>query len=365
MPIRGSFDEMPPSEVVQHMHVSGKTGTLYLFGTHGAASLVFAGGTIVSATHPDRDVRIATALRESGDVDAAQIEAAMGRQRQAAARRLPLSVTLVEMGHLTRDQCRQALESVALRTLAEVITWRTGTFLFDAGELEGEDGFRYGEVALRLQGKLHTEELLMEATRLVDERRRAERGAAATGSIPATRIDLPELPEPAAPTPSTQMRVLHQAVRSLHRGMTPDDAAPAILELAASCVQRGVLFTVSGPLLRSLGSFGFPSSGSRALPAGFEMAAIPALGAGGAEGSYPSASLHTFVGTPRSGVVAWLPVEIGGRNVLALYGDMGESDAVPDGLEALEILVAYLQELFASSSSGEWDESLFVSEIAS
>ena len=170
MAFRGSIEDMPAADVVHLLHVSRKTGTLHLTGPDGEATMAFREGAIVYASHPRRSTNIGSVLIEMGAVDPNQVKEALAIQELPD--RKPLVATLVDLGHIDLKAGHQGLETLIQRTLVEVVSWEGGEFSFHAGDLEVDDGFCHVPEAMRLAGGVNTEQMLVEAVRVFDERNR-------------------------------------------------------------------------------------------------------------------------------------------------------------------------------------------------
>lgn len=198
MALRGSIDDVPIVDVLQFVHLSGKSGTLALTSERGPAWVEFSHGNIVFARGPSTRT-LGELLVESGALGASQVARAIERQRQDPARpalgRILLAdkvVTAEKLAECVRGQIHEAMMDIA--------NWRTGDFQFDQGNIEVVDDTRVDVAEVLPLLKLNTQFLLFEAVRLFDERQReqdvdAQKAAAlaptAGGGRPASHASPP------------------------------------------------------------------------------------------------------------------------------------------------------------------------------
>jgi len=192
MSFTGDLEHLSIVDVVQLLHATRKSGTLQVSGTKGVAQLVFRDGFIVSASHFDERLRIGAILVEAGVLGREDLERALAGQRDAGERRRPLIATLIEEGRVGREDAYRALETLIELTIVDILTWKTGSFTLDVDAAVIADDYRYFPERLNQELHFHAENVLMEALRIYDEKKRDRRPDA--GDQPA-----PPAASPAAP----------------------------------------------------------------------------------------------------------------------------------------------------------------------
>ncbi len=184
MSLTGKLEDVSLSDVMQFVHLGRRTGTLSLARLDEHAEIGFHRGQIVSASAPGTK-RLGELLVESGLITDEQLRAAIVEQRNEQPRR-SLGQILVQGNILIFDQIRDAIEEQIEKTIYELVTWATGSFVFALDELKPVDDIAMypGDVIPKLD--VNTQMVLLEATRIFDERHR--RGGVAA---PAPRLPMP------------------------------------------------------------------------------------------------------------------------------------------------------------------------------
>ncbi len=172
MSFTGDLEHLSIVDVVQLLHATRKSGTLEVSGSKGVAHLVFSDGFIVSATHFDERLRIGAILVETGLLGREDLERALADQRAAGEQRRPLVATLIEEGRVRKEDAFRALETLIELTIVDILTWKTGSFTLDVDAAVIADEYRYFPERLNQELHFHTENVLMEALRIYDEKKR-------------------------------------------------------------------------------------------------------------------------------------------------------------------------------------------------
>ena len=174
MPFTGDLEHLSIVDVVQLLHSTRKSGTLTVKGGKGECQLVFDDGFIVSANHFDNSLRIGRILVEAKALSEAALNEALHEQAEAGAGagRKPLVALLIESGRVRREAAYRGLETLLELTIVEVLTWKRGSFTLDVGTVAAADDYRYFPEQLHQGTRFHTENILMEALRIYDEKKR-------------------------------------------------------------------------------------------------------------------------------------------------------------------------------------------------
>lgn len=134
MSFNGALEHIPLVDVIQLLHMTGKTGILFLKSPKGESQLVFHEGFFVSANHLNNSVRIGQVLVEMQAISEEQLEQALAVQKNAGNDRKPLIATLIEQGTIDKDVAYKGLETLIEMTIVEVMTWSSGTFSLDVSK---------------------------------------------------------------------------------------------------------------------------------------------------------------------------------------------------------------------------------------
>ncbi|MEM6796901.1 MAG: response regulator, partial [Acidobacteriota bacterium] len=195
------------------------------------AEIAFHDGKIVSAWTPQQD-KLGDLLIAAGMITPADLASALAEQRRGEPHRT-LGGVLIDRGLVVRQQIHQVIRERVQKTIFDLVTWRRGSFHFEIDELNPVDDFSIepGEVLDDLD--LNTQMLLLEATRLFDERNRGveepedaeaeelERRLRRAGlrrnqahRVPPTPVRMPSFGDESAPAPALAPQALAGAAES-------------------------------------------------------------------------------------------------------------------------------------------------------
>ena len=172
MSFDGDLEHLPIVDVIQLLHATGKSGTLTLKSAKGESQLVFLDGFVVSANHVNNSVRIGQVMLDMGLIKKEDLERALQEQRQAGPQRKPIIQTMIEGGMVETKAAYRGLEALIEMTIVEVLTWTKGTFSLDVDTSVVSDEYRYFPEKVKQEIHLNTQNLLMDALRIYDERKR-------------------------------------------------------------------------------------------------------------------------------------------------------------------------------------------------
>ena len=172
MSFNGDLEHFPLVDVIQLLHMTNKTGILYLKCPRGESQLVFHNGFFVSANHLNNSVRIGTVLVDMNAITQEQLNQALLEQKDAGNGRKPLIATLIEQGTIDKDTAFTGLETLIEMTIVEVMTWSSGTFSLDVSKEYVSDEYRYFPEKLHQEILLNAQGVLMESLRIYDEKMR-------------------------------------------------------------------------------------------------------------------------------------------------------------------------------------------------
>jgi hypothetical protein len=168
----GDLEHLPIVDVIQLLHATRKSGTLCLKSTKGESQLVFSDGCIVSANHSNNSVRIGQILVQMNAISKEELDNSLLEQKSAGSNRIPLIASLIESGKIKKEDAFKGLETLIEMTIVEVLTWTEGTFELDVDTTVVSDEYRYIPEKLKLDLHLNTQNVLMDALRIYDEKKR-------------------------------------------------------------------------------------------------------------------------------------------------------------------------------------------------
>ena len=172
MSFNGDLEHFPLVDVIQLLHMTSKTGILYLKSPKGESQLVFHDGFFVSANHLNNSVRIGKVLVDMNAITPEELNQALIEQKEAGKNRKPLIATLIEQGTIDKDTAFKGLETLIEMTIVEVLTWSSGTFSLDVSKEYISDEYRYFPEMLHQEILLNAQGVLMDSLRIYDEKMR-------------------------------------------------------------------------------------------------------------------------------------------------------------------------------------------------
>jgi hypothetical protein len=159
MALQGTLKDFGIADILQLIGQQQKTGTLHLQSKDQEVLVGFRDGSIVraeSTTRRKKDL-IGSMLVRAELISESQLEIALDTQRRTLKR---LGDVLVSERILSAERFRQMMQLQATETLYRLFTWKSGTYAFQAGEVEAD---------AEAITPLRAESVLMEGFRMVDE----------------------------------------------------------------------------------------------------------------------------------------------------------------------------------------------------
>lgn len=209
MSLNGKLEDVSLADVMQFVHLGRRTGTLSLARGSQEAEIGFHRGQIVSAWAPGSQ-RLGDLLVAKSLV-AQETLTEMLRLQNSEQPRRSLGQVLIASGTLKFEDIRKVIEEQIEQSIYELVTWSSGSFEFALDELKPIDDIAMypGDVIPKLD--LNTQMVLLEATRIMDEKRR---GPAEDGSVAEEPEPQAAEPPPSSDTESDGQRMLGES-RSL------------------------------------------------------------------------------------------------------------------------------------------------------
>lgn len=172
MAFTGDLEHLSIVDIIQLVHTTRKSGIFSVKGDKGESKIVFSHGYIVGANHISDSVRIGTVLVKMGAITLDDLKQAFSATDQAGEQRIPLMVTLMQLGRLKREDAQRGLRKLVEMTIVELMGWTKGTFTFDTDAVvyspEGAAASGDMEQAVGVDSQM----VLMDALRVFDERER-------------------------------------------------------------------------------------------------------------------------------------------------------------------------------------------------
>jgi hypothetical protein len=172
MSFSGDLEHITLIDVIQMLQQTGKSGTLRLTGARGECQLGFRDGFIVSANHVNTGFRVGSILVELGVITREALDLTLAEQALRGPHPPPLIALLVETGRVKHKEAYRGLQTVIELTIVEVLTWPKGRFELDVEQILVSDEYRYFPDHNEPPPQVSTQNFLMEALRIFDEKKR-------------------------------------------------------------------------------------------------------------------------------------------------------------------------------------------------
>ncbi len=379
MSLVGRLEDLALPDIFQIISLSRKTGTLVVRSRKGTGMVVFKNGQVIQAGSDIIRDTLGNILVSQGMIDPADLSAALAVQKKHPEK--PLGMILTEAGatsaKVIEDVVRQQIEEI----ISDLLAWEEGFFNFELGEVTSKDKIEVDTQNFLLKSGISTEFLLMESTRLLDEKRKDQAGKTtadahkAVPSPPEPPRPRPAAPSPPAPSPVTrtstapareefrsrieseepskQITTLKSMFDELRFPTATAEVTLLILRYASEVVNRAILFMAKKDEVRGLGQFGIelPSGKSPDLavrnirislgePSLFrEVIESRRTYIGPLEETAQNAYFVNEVGGQRPETVLAIPLIVDNKVALVVYGDNLPEQKAIRGVETLEIFM--------------------------
>ncbi len=358
MSLVGRLEDLALPDIFQIISLSKKTGTLIVRSRRGTGMVVFKDGQVIQAASDSIRDSLGNILVSQGMVAEAVLTQALAEQRRGADKHL--GMILVEMGAVPA----QTLETVVRKQIEEIIydllSWEEGFFNFELGEIAPKDKIEIDTQEFLLKSGISAEYLLMEGTRILDERRKDMPKPAPVAKAPAAAHHHASY-EPAkeefrtrieTEAPSKTISTLRSMFDELRFPTATAEVTLLILRYASEIVNRAVLFMVKKDEIRGLGQFGIELKGLSAdqvvrnikIPLTQPSLFLPVLEnrrsfLGPLEDNESNRYLANELGGAMPNAVLAIPLVVDGKVALIVYGDNLPDQKPIRGMDTLEIFM--------------------------
>jgi len=385
MSLVGRLEDLALPDIFQIISLSKKTGTLVVRNRKGSGMVVFKNGQVVQAGSDVIRDSLGNILVSQGIVAQADLAAALARQKTSPDK--PLGMLLVE----TKVTTAQVIEDVVRQQIEEIIydllAWEEGFFNFELGEVAPKDKIEIDTQNLLLRSGLSAEYLLMEGTRILDEKRKGQgkKSAAALKAEPSAKPAVSSNPFAAAPlrpssalsrsspvtrtssepareafrtkieteSPSQQITTLKSMFDELRFPTATAEVTLLTLRYASEVVNRAILFMVKKDEVRGLGQFGIELSSGMSPDKVVRNIRIPLNSPslfrnviesrrtylGPLEANEQNNYMVNEVGGSKPDTVLAIPLVVDNKVALIVYGDNLPDLKPVKGVETLEIFM--------------------------
>lgn len=366
MELTGQLSDFPLTDILQILSLSCKTGTLILRGDQGQRGmLVFIRGKTVQASTDSILYSLGEILVQEGIITDDEMEQALEIQNSMAKPRLIGSI-LVEQGKVSREYLLKAIKQQIQGSVAELLTWKRGTFEIKLNAIPIGRGLPYITQDYVYTEGLNIDELILEATRLLDEKRRDGTFPEVKKTLPITPTSsedlLKELDDYIEPNQSkedldtinsAEKAILHlkYLLEELKQQSFQGEVTLLIMRLASEVCSRGILFLVKEYEVEGLGQFGLSAdsvSVDKSIIVALEHNSILSRVVKSCRTQIAPLDVNTYdrellkqLGGENMNLTAFgIPLVIDNKARVILYGDNYPGDRGVGSLDELEILIS-------------------------
>lgn len=358
MGLSGNLEDMPLQDILQIIHHSKKSGTLYLTRGADAGTVVFQDGLIIQCFAPGKRIDIGKALVDARRISPEVLAVAVAAQAEGDAGKR-LGSILVDRGAVRFEDIEAVVKLQIQSAAAELLTWQEGTFNLVLEELPRYDSIALALDELALRQGMDTQHLLLEALRTWDEATRDERERDDEAAPPAAVADREDdggstdATRRVAPLDGAEMEDLRRQLDELRSQRETASMTMSLLKIVARRFERAIFFYVTDAYLVPLGAFGRTPEGASIAQLARDMSFAPHPGSpldAAITGGVPveidltesdlSTPILERVGWPATGTACLLPLASEGRTVALLYADQGQRERPIGSLSAFEPLLA-------------------------
>ena len=345
MSLVGSLEDLSLPDLLQIVSLSRKSGILMLARGGQQGKIIIREGRVIQTVSPRTGTTLGELLVSRGLLATEDLRRALEIQRGGDSREL-LGSILVRLGLIGESSLEQLVQEQIEDAIGYFLSWKEGTFSFELADIKSRGEFSVDPQAFILERGIDTQWLVLEGSRLVDERARP------AAAVPAAAAAA--LPAPPAGLGRAEEALLSDMLRELQGLRAASELGLLVLRFAAELLGRAVLFIVKGDTAVGLGGFGVEVPGGPerrgirgiAIPLGkasilAEVVARQATVQGPPGPARLNRELLDRLGgaTPTEAVA--LPLISGGKVRLVLYGDNLPEGRPLAGIRALETFLAH------------------------
>jgi CheY-like chemotaxis protein len=221
MSLVGNLEDLSLPDILQIVSLSRKSGILMLEREGQQGKILIRQGKVIQTISPRPGRTLGELLTARGLVRPDDLKKALDIQRSGGGREL-LGGILVQLKLIDEATLEKVVQEQIEDAIVFFLTWREGTFSFELADIQGRGEFSVDPQAFILERGIDTQWLVLEGTRLIDERARERSGHGAAA---------PAVPEPAGETSFADLETEPEAAAA-GRALILVDDDPLFLQLA-------------------------------------------------------------------------------------------------------------------------------------
>jgi hypothetical protein len=373
MSLVGRLEDLALPDIFQIISLSRKTGTLVVRSRKGTGMVVFKSGQVIQAGSDVIRDTLGNILVSQGMIAQSDLASALAAQKKKLD--TPLGMLLIEIGATTAKVIEEVVRQQIEEIISDLLAWEEGFFSFELGEVTPKDKIEVNTQDFLLKSGISTEFLLMESTRLLDEKRKdrpKKPSPPASAKVPSPRPAAPVSSAPPRVTrtglspakeefrasieteaPSRQLTTLRSMFDELRFPTATAEVTLLILRYAGEVVNRSILFMAKKDEVRGLGQFGIELPGGRSPDLAVRNIRIPLSAPslfrtviesrrtyqGPLESNEQNNYFIDEIGGQRPDTVLAIPLVVDQKIALIVYGDNVPEQKPIRGIETLEIFM--------------------------
>lgn len=171
MSLIGNLEDLSLPDILQIISLSKKSGVLTIKRHEEEGKIYIRLGRVMLTVSGKNKRNLGNILLEKGVLGKAELDQALAMQRQGGMREL-LGMVMVTNNMVGREVLEGIVQEQIEETIFYFLTWKEGTFKFELKEIDERLEVGIDPQVLISQRGIDTQWLVLEGTRLLDERRR-------------------------------------------------------------------------------------------------------------------------------------------------------------------------------------------------
>ncbi len=184
MSLVGNLEDLSLPDILQIVSLSRKSGILMLEREGQQGKIIIREGKVIQTVSPRPGKTLGELLTARGLLRPDDLKKALEVQRAGASSEL-LGGILVRQRLIGEESLEKVVREQIEDAIVFFLSWREGTFSFELADIKGRGEFSVDPQAFILERGIDTQWLVLEGTRLIDERARARGSAPPVGEAAA------------------------------------------------------------------------------------------------------------------------------------------------------------------------------------
>jgi len=183
MSLVGNLEDLSLPDILQIVSLSRKSGILMLEREGQQGKIIIRQGKVIQTISPRQGKTLGELLTARGLLRPDDLKKALEMQRSGEGREL-LGDILVQLRLVDEATLEKVVTEQIEDAIVFFLSWREGTFSFELAEIKGRGEFSVDPQAFILERGIDTQWLVLEGTRMIDERSRDRGDAPSPGETP-------------------------------------------------------------------------------------------------------------------------------------------------------------------------------------